>query len=227
MKKHKTNRNSDLLCSIGIIICVSILSFIITYKIPEPVFGSSVYQNSLNYEQSQASTQEEKQTKNTYMAGLKEEVEEVEETYIPEQIETSVIDSSTEEENIEVVYNEITLTEAEFDMLCRTVQLEAGYHSVQGQKNVLYVIFNRLYSENFPNSIKEIILVPNQFAVTKLSNFYTVEITDFTRENVKAATRDFQYGISAQGALYFRTSSGTFDWCEYIFTDEIGHDFYR
>lgn len=120
-----------------------------------------------------------------------------------------------------------TLTFEEWEVLYRVARAEAGSWSKEGQKNVVYIVLNRMNSEEFPDTIEEVIFQTKpakQFACVWDGNFYKVEISDFTIENVQEAYLDYVEGESADGALFF--TLGKFSY-EYLFTDEVGHNFYK
>lgn len=120
------------------------------------------------------------------------------------------------------------LTAEEWECLYRVARAEAGANSKEGQKNVVYVVLNRLHSEKFPNTIKEIVFQSKpvkQFVCVWDGNYDKVEISDFTMQNVQEAYLDYKINESADGALFFTTKS--FKCNEYLFTDEVGHNFYK
>lgn len=118
------------------------------------------------------------------------------------------------------------LTYEEWECLYRVARAEAGSWSKEAQKNVVYVVLNRLYSEDFPDNIKDIVFQrdPEQFACVWDGNYSKVEISDFTVANVQEAYLDYIEGESAQGARFF--TLGKFK-RPYLFTDEVGHNFYE
>lgn len=159
--------------------------------------------------------------------------------------ETTIIEETTIEQTTEDINNLFNqLSDEDWEYLYRTARCEAGNwcktynecgncsecaRAKQGQKNVVYVILNRLHSSKFPNNVTDIIFAPKQFSVTKLNKFYTVELTDYLKANVQEAVRDYEEGVSAQGALYFNSISKDYwkSWAEFIFEDEVGHYFFR
>lgn len=64
---------------------------------------------------------------------------------------------------VEPRYTGISLTKEETKLLARLVWVEARGESKEGQQAVAEVILNRLISENFPNTLKEIIYGEGQF----------------------------------------------------------------
>ena len=63
----------------------------------------------------------------------------------------------------------ITLTKEEIDLLAQIVFLEAGNQGLEGQEYVVTVVFNRMYSEEFPSTVYEVLSQKNpvQFVTWK------------------------------------------------------------
>lgn len=78
-----------------------------------------------------------------------------------------------------VPWADIRISRAEFDLLCRTTYCEAGNQSLDAQRMVATVIINRIISEDFPNSMHDVIYqVYNgkpQFTVICRADFDTVD----------------------------------------------------
>lgn len=70
---------------------------------------------------------------------------------------------------------------------------------------------------------------PNQFSPVSNGLYWEVEITDFVREAVDEAYVDYSESNNAQGALFFKASYCRASWAEkeYLFIDEVGHEFYK
>lgn len=83
-------------------------------------------------------------------------------------------DSYVEIKEVTKPKSSITYTQEEFDMLCATVMAEVGYCSVESQQLVTSVILNRVKSDKFPSTIKEVLTADNQFAGVR--NHYTNKI---------------------------------------------------
>lgn len=60
-------------------------------------------------------------------------------------------------------YPGIELTWAEMELLARVVWVEARGESLEGQQAIAEVVFNRMVSEDFPNSLVEVIYQQDQF----------------------------------------------------------------
>ena len=60
-------------------------------------------------------------------------------------------------------YPEIDLTAEERQLLAKVVWVESRGESAEGQQAVAEVVFNRMMSENFPNTLNEVIYGEGQF----------------------------------------------------------------
>lgn len=60
-------------------------------------------------------------------------------------------------------YPEVELTWAEMELLARVVWVEARGESFEGQQAIAEVVFNRMVSDQFPNSLVEVIYQDEQF----------------------------------------------------------------
>ena len=65
-----------------------------------------------------------------------------------------------------------------------------------------------------------------QFAVVANGSYYDVELSETLRLNVIEAFLDYSEENNAHGALYFGAGQQT-GGNHYLFTDEIGHVFYK
>lgn len=72
-------------------------------------------------------------------------------------------------ETAPAVYKDISVSEEEFALLRSILALEADYATEghDGQKAVVEVIFNRVLSPNWPDSVKDVIYQKGQFATVK------------------------------------------------------------
>jgi len=88
--------------------------------------------------------------------------------------------------------------------------------------HVADVILNRVKddSDRFPYTIKEVVTAPGQFAYGK---------TAIDPLTVAACEYAFNNADTVNGAFYFHSGkkTETFNGATYLFTDEIGHHFYR
>lgn len=108
----------------------------------------------------------------------------------------------------------------------KVTRAEAGANSKEGQQNVVYVIFNRINSEKFPNTLVEVIFQKGQFSVVSNGSWNKVEISEELKANVIEAYLLYSEKNNAQGALYFGAGQKT-GGSQYLFTDEVNHVFYK
>ncbi len=112
--------------------------------------------------------------------------------------------SRMNEESISKAANATLMSDADYSTLLRIVEAEAGDDDVKGRVLVANVILNRVARPDFPNTVTDVVFqyvngVP-QFAPTYDGAFYTVEVTDDTREAVRQALSGTDY---SEGALFF------------------------
>lgn len=117
-------------------------------------------------------------------------------------------------------------------ILYRIVEAEAGTGDIKAKKNVANVIFNRLKSKKFPNTIREIVFAKNQFSPILDGRYWKVNIKDSTKE---AVIKAYEEGDTTGGALYFANMKcvpnpkirAWFNSMNCLFTDSINHSFYK
>ena len=116
------------------------------------------------------------------------------------------------------------LTSDDWELFYRVVRAEAGANSKKAQKNIAYVILNRVNSPKWPNTVKDVCLQSGQFTCVSNGAIYKVELSDFTKQNVQEAYLDYMESNKAQGAIYFTKEMFSHT---YLFTDEVGHNFFK
>lgn len=98
----------------------------------------------------------------------------------------------------------LIITEEDKEVLLRIVEAEATCEDIKGRMLVANVILNRVVSEDFPNSIAEVVFQNNgetyQFAPIKDGRYWTVKVSDETIEAVDRVLAGEDY---SKGALYF------------------------
>lgn len=124
------------------------------------------------------------------------------------QSQIYIVDDKIKDANVQAItiqevkpQPQITYTQEEFDMLCYTVMGEVGYCSIQSQQIVTSLIINRVKSDKFPNTIKEVLTAKEQF--TSINNYYTKKIP-ITNE-LKQTVLDVLNGNMdyANGSIYY------------------------
>lgn len=127
------------------------------------------------------------------------------------------------------------ITTRERAILERIVEAEATGKSKRSKILVANVIFNRIRSDEFPNSVEAVVFQRShgsvQFSPTADGRYEKVHITTSTKESVDEAIKGVDY---SQGALYFvektMANPKNVTWFEKalqrLFTFE-GHSFYK
>lgn len=106
--------------------------------------------------------------------------------------------------SITLAENPTLMSDEDYDTLLRIVEAEAGSEDIKGRVLVANVIMNRVKSEDFPNTVTEVVWdnsdgVP-QFSPTYDGRINEVAVFDETREAVKQALKGTDY---SEGALFF------------------------
>lgn len=135
------------------------------------------------------------------------------------------------------VFNEKMLMEPddeELEMMYRIVEAEATGEKIVGKILVANVVLNRVINKSFPDSIEGVIFQHSgnsyQFSPIPDGRYYTVPVTDSTKEAVERALNGEDY---SKGALFFferaKTSDEKAAWFDTLdFKLSYGcHEFFR
>ncbi len=115
---------------------------------------------------------------------------------------------ATSEYQTEVIHR-MDLDADDSQMLMKIAMAEAEGESVEGKALVILVVLNRVWSDDFPETIKEVIFQPKQFSpVTEGGRYYTTEPNEECYEALELVMSGWD---ESQGALYFE-SAGKSDW---------------
>lgn len=113
------------------------------------------------------------------------------------------------------------------DYLLKIAMAEAEGEDVEGKALVMLVVLNRTWSDEFPDSVQDVIFQEDQFAVMKNGGRYWT--TEPDAECYAALTLISKGWDESDGALYFESCDGS-SWqsrnAEYIFTHG-NHRFYK
>lgn len=126
------------------------------------------------------------------------------------------------------------LCEEDYDILLRIVEAEAGGEDEEGKLLVANVVLNRMNSEAFPNSVKEVVMQRSgsvsQFSPVASGRIWRVTVSE---ETVSAVQRALEGEDLSQGALYFaarkRADSSSMRWFDEHLTFLFrhgGHEFF-
>lgn len=96
------------------------------------------------------------------------------------------------------------LGEEDYDILLRIVEAEAGGEDEDGKLLVANVVLNRMNSEAFPDTVKEVVMQRSggvtQFSPVASGRIWKVEVSE---ETIAAVQRAIEGEDISQGALYF------------------------
>jgi len=108
------------------------------------------------------------------------------------------------------VYDISNYSKKELAVLERIVEAEAGDQSIKGRVMVANVVLNRIASDEFPNTIKDVVFQNDgtvyQFSPILDGRYYDVDVSKKTK---KAVARAFKEKDITDGALYFMSRSGS------------------
>ncbi len=115
-----------------------------------------------------------------------------------------------------------TYSSEELSALFKTVETEVRGCDFDAKCNVASVIFNRLETGKWGDTLKKVCYSPSQFAHYR--GMDEIEV-----DTVLACEYVFYFGDTAQGCLYFQSSGYTETFCgaHYVFHDNAIHYFYK
>lgn len=151
---------------------------------------------------------------------------------IPKETQTSTLMSLDVTLPAEETDGESLIASRDWDaeesyMLMKIAMAEAEGESVEGKALVMLVVLNRVWSDEFPDTIEEVIFQPGQFSpVMEGGRYYTTEPDDECREALEMVMKGWD---ESHGALYFESCNNS-SWhsenLEFLF--QVGnHRFYR
>jgi N-acetylmuramoyl-L-alanine amidase len=112
-------------------------------------------------------------------------------------------------------------------LLAKIAMAEAGGEDVEGKALVILVVLNRVWTDEFPDTIHDVIYQKNQFSPIASGRFDRVEPNEECYEALEMAMSGWD---ESQGALYFESGKSADNWhsrhLEYLFTHG-GHRFYK
>ena len=94
-------------------------------------------------------------------------------------------------------------------MLAKIAMAEAEGESTKSKALVIATVLNRVKSNEFPNTVKEVIFQKSQFTPTSNGRWEKVEPND---DCYKALNMVLKGEINSQGSLYFESCSNANNW---------------
>ena len=113
-------------------------------------------------------------------------------------------------------------------LLAKIAMAEAEGEDTEGKALVVMVVLNRVYSDEFPDTIYDVIYQKKQFSPVSNSRFDKIEPNEDCYKALDMIQLD--KWNESEGALYFESEGCTDNWhsrhLEYLFTHG-GHRFYK
>lgn len=124
-----------------------------------------------------------------------------------------------------------SLSQKDYQVLLKIVEAEAGVCDDKGKILVANVILNRVKSDQFPDSVTDVVYQPSQFSPVSNGSINTCQVSSETVESVNRALKGEDY---SQGALFFMNRSASrnkaVQWFDgrltYLFGYQ-GHEFFK
>lgn len=116
-------------------------------------------------------------------------------------------DSEIKEVSVSSITNnrwDITLTEEEIELLARIVWLEANGEPVEGQEAVVEVVFNRMASDLYPDTLYDVLSQKNPVQFCSWKNRNIAEPTEKEYESIRRVLNG-NTNILRNDTLYFST----------------------
>ena len=101
------------------------------------------------------------------------------------------------------VYGSIHFTEEEGQLLRSIVALESHGEGLEGQKAVVEVIFNRILSSKWPNSVRDVIYQKGQFATVKYLSRPYVLPSEAEDDAISDVLRETSTVLPSTDYIYF------------------------
>ena len=99
-------------------------------------------------------------------------------------------------------YSDISISDEEYELLKRIVAAESQTQELEGRKAVVEVIFNRVLSDEFPDSVKGVLSQKGQFSTWKMRNASWV-VPVLATEAIEAVKEDGRTVLPDTEYLYF------------------------
>ena len=128
-------------------------------------------------------------------------------TYMPEVEETiQPTETAKAVETEEPLIASMDWDKDDSYLLCKIAMAEAESEGVKGKALVMLVVLNRVWSNEFPDTIEEVIFQKNQFSPVANGRYDAVEPDEECYEALKLIQVD--HWNESQDALYFESKSG-------------------
>ena len=126
-------------------------------------------------------------------------------TYSPEAGATETQPTETAKATEEPLIASMDWDKDDSYMLCKIAMAEAESEGVEGKALVMLVVLNRVWSEEFPDTIEEVIFQKNQFSPVANGRYDAIEPDEECYEALGLIQVD--HWNESQDALYFESKS--------------------
>jgi len=116
-------------------------------------------------------------------------------------------EAAVEEKKPESVYSGITMTAEEGALLKRVLAAEAQQECFEGQKAVVEVVFNRVLSPNWPNTVYGVLTQKGQFAGYRLRNASYVKPSEVQDDAISEVLAETSTVLPSKKYVYFDTTA--------------------
>ncbi|MDD5980180.1 MAG: cell wall hydrolase [bacterium] len=128
------------------------------------------------------------------------------ETIKTEELTENKENTNKESKNNNTYNKNINLSSDDILMLKKISVAEAGSESVESMALVMLVVLNRTYSEDFPDSVYEVIHQHKQFTPVLNGTYEKTHPNEKSEQAMKLVLSGWD---ESQGALYFETCEGS------------------
>lgn len=111
--------------------------------------------------------------------------------------------NNTTNNSIQCSWGNFNISIENFELICRTVQCEAGNQDIDTQIMAALTILNRIKSDKFPDTVSEVVYQDEQYKVTQWTNFESYYWTESVEQAVTYALETNEHPADM---FYFRTS---------------------
>ena len=153
-------------------------------------------------------TYEQSQVDDIYVSQIVTDTQQV----IQQNIE-EVVDESATSQLYETNFHSIMSCDWDADdsyLLAKIAMAEAEGEDTEGKAYVIMVILNRILSDEFPDTIEDVIFQDNQFSPVSNGRFYNIEPNDDCWDALDMIQVD--KWDKSQGALYFESCESEDNW---------------
>lgn len=133
--------------------------------------------------------------------------------------------SLTQCSNVHGAVTEVTYEEAQ--MLMKVAQAEAGNQGIKGMAYVMRVVLNRVKSDDFPNTVKEVIEQPYQFESFSNGAYQDAEPTADCHLALADVEREYINNKNIIAFEYTGNGDTLLKYFDYSFTDNSHHFYVR